>query len=55
MTKDEWEKWSEERFIQSPSGMNGNEQDDLPLLKSTKNGVESKSITCLWNQQKNGP
>ncbi len=35
--------------------MNGNAQDDLPLLKSTRNGKESNSITCLWNQQKNGP
>ena len=43
------------RVIQSPSEMNNNVQDDMPLLKSTKNGEESKSITCLLNQQKNGP
>ena len=33
------------RFIRSPFGMNGNAQDDLPLLKSTKNGEESKCVT----------
>ena len=43
------------RFIQSPSRMNGNAHADLPLLKSTRNGKESNSITYLWNQQKNGP
>ncbi len=35
------------------SGMNGNVQDDLHLLNSTENGEESKTITCLCNQQKN--
>ena len=43
-------KKSEKRFIQSPSGMNANMQDNLHLLHSTKNGEESKSIPCLWNQ-----
>ncbi len=55
IANDERRKGSEKRFIQSPSEMNNNAQDDLPLLKSTKNGEESKSLTCLWNQQKNGP
>ena len=55
MAKDERQKRSEKRCIQSPSGINNNAQDDLPLLKSTKHGEESKSITCLRNQQKNGP
>ena len=35
--------------------MNSNAQEEMPLLKSGKNGKESLSITCLWNQQKNGP
>ena len=55
ITKDERRKGSEKRFIQSPSEMNNNAQDDLPLLKSTKNGENYKSITCLWNQQNDGP
>jgi len=33
--------------------MNGSMHDDLHLLNSIKNGKESKSITCLWNRQKN--
>ena len=45
-------KKSEKIFIQSPFRMNGNVQDDLHLLNSIKNGEKSKSITCLWNQQK---
>ena len=53
--KDMRRKRSEKRIIKSPSGSNSSAQDDLPLLKSTKNGEESTSITCLWNQQNNGP
>ena len=53
MSKDEWEKGSEKRFNQSPSRMKGSMHDDLHLLNSIKNGKESKSITCLWNRQKN--
>ena len=51
MTKDERQKGSEKRYIQSLSGMNGNAQDDSSFPKSTI-GEESKSISCLWNQQK---
>ena len=36
-----------------PLEMNNNAQDELPLLKSTKNGEKEKSITWPWNQQKN--
>ena len=55
MAKNERRKRSEKRRIKSPSGSTSSAQDDLPLLKSTKIGEESKSITSLWNQQKNGP
>ena len=52
MSKEEWRKGAEKRFIQSPSRLNTNAQKDLPLLKCTKNGEESMSVTCLWNWQK---
>ena len=42
IAKDERRKGSEKRFIQSPSEMINNAQDDLPLLKSTKNVAVSK-------------
>ena len=52
ITKEERRKGSEKKFIQSPSRMNTNTQDDLPLLKCTKNGEASMSITCLWDWKK---
>ena len=56
-----WQKMSGENGLKkdtskfkSLSGINSNAQDDLPLLKSTKKGVESKSLVCRISE-KNGP
>ena len=47
MAKEERRKRVRKKIHQIILGVIGKAQDDLSLLKSTKNGEESKSITCL--------
>ncbi len=47
-------RWATIKIHPITPGMNAIAQDNLPLLKSTINGEENKSITWNWNQQKSG-